>query len=240
MPVRVFFSKELSKSRKERLFEAGFEPVDIPLIRTEPVHFDRSSILRFSPDFILLSSRNGVRYFFSEVRFEDVSGASFIAVGSSTADELIKVGVKPLVPDKFSGEGLIDLLSKFDLEGKKFLIVRPKVARSIVSEFLRRKKARVKEVIVYQTLFNSSVKEELIKELKRRFDFFVFTSPSTFRSYLDLSGEPGKRRIQEAKVIPIGDVTAKAIDGEGFKIWKIPEKFTLDGVIDILLEWKSK
>ncbi len=240
MSVRVLFSKKLSENQKEMLLKAGFEPVDLPLIRTEEVPFNRNEVLSFQPDFVVFSSRNGVKHFFSRISIDDFKGAEFIAVGSSTANELTKMGVEPLVPGKFSGEGLIDLLESFNLKGKKFLLVRPKSARNVVPQFLKNKGASIKEVIVYETLPNLSVKEELIRELNRGFEFLVFTSPSTFKSYLKISNKAGKDLLAKARIVPIGDVTKKAIELEGYNVWKVPDRFTLDGIIDIILEWKSE
>ena len=239
MPVRVFFSAELKENQKEILRKAGFEPVSIPLIKTIPVEFSTEEVLAFSPNFVIISSKNGVKHFFSRIPPEKLKSSRFIAVGSSTAKKLEELSIEPLIPENFSGEGLVELLKTIDLTGKKFLIVRPKVARKVVSEFLREKGAEVKEVIVYETVTNEDAREELIREIVKGFDILAFTSPSTFKSFQKLSGEKGKGILSKGKIIPIGHVTQKAIEKEGFKVWKVPSNYTIDGIVNLILQGGS-
>jgi uroporphyrinogen-III synthase len=236
MPVRVFFSAELKENQKEILRKAGFEPVSIPLIRTIPVEFSMEEVLAFSPNFVIISSKNGVKHFFSRIPPEKFKSSTFIAVGSSTAKKLEELSIEPLIPENFSGEGLVELLNSMDLDGKKFLIVRPKVARKLVSEFLRKSGAEVKEVVVYETVANEDIKETLMAEINRGFEILAFTSPSNFKSFLRLTGERGREVLNKGKIVPIGHVTQKVIEKEGFKIWKVPVEYTVRGIIDLIVK----
>ena len=236
MPVRVFFSAELKEDQKEILRKTGFEPVSIPLIRTIPVEFSMEEVLAFSPDFVIISSKNGVKHFFSRIPPEKFKSSRFIAVGSSTAKKLEELSIEPLIPENFSGEGLVELLNSIDLDGKKFLIVRPKVARKLVSEFLKKSGAEVKEVVVYETVANEDIKETLMAEINRGFEILAFTSPSNFKSFLRLTGEKGREILNKGKIVPIGHVTQKAIEKEGFKIWKVPVEYTVKGIIDLIVK----
>jgi len=236
MPVRVFFSAELKEDQKEILRKAGFEPVSIPLIRTIPVEFSKEEVLAFSPDFVIISSKNGVKHFFSRIPPERFKSSKFIAVGSSTAKKLEELSIEPLIPENFSGEGLVELLNSIDLDGKKFLIVRPKVARKLVSEFLKKSGAEVKEVVVYETVANEDIKETLTAEINRGLEILAFTSPSNFKSFLRLTGEREREVLNKGKIVPIGHVTQKAIEKEGFKIWKVPVEYTVKGIIDLIVK----
>ena len=236
MPVRVFFSAELKENQKEILRKTGFEPVSIPLIRTIPVEFSMEEVLAFSPNFVIISSKNGVKHFFSRIPPEKFKSSRFIAVGSSTAKKLEELSIEPLIPENFSGEGLVELLNSIDLDGKKFLIVRPKVARKLVSEFLKKSGAEVKEVVVYETVANEDIKETLTAEINKDFEILAFTSPSNFKSFLRLTGEKGREILNKGKIVPIGHVTQKAIEKEGFKIWKVPVEYTVKGIIDLIVK----
>ncbi|WP_163327580.1 uroporphyrinogen-III synthase [Desulfurobacterium thermolithotrophum] len=239
MSVRVFFSANLKENQKEILKKAGFEPVSISLIKTVPLEFSSEEVLKFSPDFTVISSKNGVKHFFSRISPEKIRNSKFIAVGSSTAEKLKEIDIEPLVPENFSGEGLVELLKTINLTGKRFLIVRPKVARKVVSEFLREKGAEVKEVVVYETIANEDIKEDLIVEIEKGFEILAFTSPSNFKSFLNLTGEKGKVILNEGKIIPIGHVTQKAIEKLGFKTWKLPLNYTIDGILNLILQGGS-
>ena len=239
MPMRVFISSSLSEELLKRLESKGFEVVAFPLIKTKPIPFSKEEVIGFSPDFIIISSKNGVKHFFSVVPKEELKKAAFIAVGSSTAEKLKKLGISPLIPQNFSGEGVIELLKKLDLrelKNKKFLIVRPKVARKVVSEFLRLNGFTVKEVIVYETVINEIAKEELSKEIDKGFEFLAFTSPSNFKAFLELTGEKGKKILKSSRIVPIGHVTQKAIEKAGFSVFKVPREYTLNGIVDLILE----
>jgi len=240
MSVRVFFPRRINENQEERLREAGFSPVCIELIRTVPVEFDAGKVVEFSPDFVIVSSRNGVKHFLPKLPEAFLKRVNFIAVGSSTASSMKSYGISPLVPDTFSGEGIVGLLNGMELEGRRFLIVRPKVSRDVVRNFLLERGAVVEEAVVYETVFNASARGELLSEIERGFEFLVFTSPSTFRAFLELSGDPGREVLKSSRIVPIGNVTSKAIEERGFCIWKLPEEFTVDGVIAAILEGKAE
>ncbi|TCK05228.1 uroporphyrinogen-III synthase [Phorcysia thermohydrogeniphila] len=233
--MRVFISAEVSREQEERLKKAGFSVTAFPLIKTSPLPFEPEEAYRFNPDFVVISSKNGVKHFFSRVSPSEFKNAKFIAVGSSTSQKLRELGIEPLIPENFSGEGVIELLKTLDLKGKRFLIVRPKVARKLVSEFLSEQGAVVKELLVYETVPDSSRKEQLQREIQNGFEVLAFTSPSNFKAFLELLGDSSEELLRRAKLIPIGHVTAKAIEKRGFKVFKIPSTYTLDGIVELII-----
>ena len=233
MPVRAFVSKELPSELSKKLREAGIEFLALPLIKTVPVEFDPEEVLSFSPEAVIFSSKNGVKFFFSRILPEELREAQFIAVGSSTAQELKKLGFSPIIPANFSAEGLVELLKGREVKGKRFLVVRPKKARSLVQDFLKERGAEVREVVVYQTLPGEEVKEELLKFFSSKVDCAAFTSPSNFNAFLQLAGG---ERLKGVKIIPIGHVTRRAVEKAGFSCLPPPSEYTLKGVVDCLLE----
>ena len=233
--MRVFISTKISDEQKKKLEAAGFNVIAFPLIKTSPLPFDPEEARQFNPDFIVISSKNGVKYFFSRVSPSKFKATKFIAVGSSTAQKLKELGIDPIVPENFSGEGLVELLKTLDLEGKRFLVVRPKVARKLVSEFLKEKGIAVKELVVYETVPDSSRKEKLQEELLKGFDVVAFTSPSNFKAFLEFGGKLAETTLKEVKIVPIGHVTAQAVEKRGFKVWKLPFVYTVDGIVELIL-----
>jgi len=232
--VRVFISAKISGEQEERLRKAGFSVTAFPLIKTLPLPFEPEEAYRFNPDFVVISSKNGVKHFFSRVSPDEFKSSKFIAVGSSTAQKLKELGIDPLIPDNFSGEGVIELLKRLNVEKKRFLIVRPKVARKLVPEFLSKNGAVVKELPVYETVPDSSRKEELQNEISKGLNVLAFTSPSNFKAFLELGKELAENTLKGAKIVPIGHVTAKAIENKGFKVFKIPSTYTLDGIVELI------
>ena len=232
MPVRVFISAELPSDLKEKLESKGVELLSLPLIKTVPVDFNPLIVRAFSPDYVVFSSKNGVKWFFKKVPADWVKG-SVVAVGSSTAKKLRELGFSPLVPSEFSGEGLVELFKNQDLRGVRFLIVRPRVARKVFSEFLREKGAVVEELIVYETVQDTSNSGKILKFFEAGVDFAAFTSPSNFKSFL--SQIPTKV-LDGINLIPIGTTTKKAIESAGFRCYTLPEEFSLKGIVETLLK----
>ncbi|WP_457678986.1 uroporphyrinogen-III synthase [Thermovibrio sp.] len=232
MPVRFFISKELTPSQEEKLRERGVEFLGAPLIKTVPLEFNLKEVLNFSPQYLIFSSKNGVRHFFSKVSPPIFKGSEFISVGSATAKELERLGISPLVPKNFSGEGLIELLSSLNLKGKRFLLVRPKRARSVVREFIEKEGGEVLEVVAYETVKREEAREKVLSFFSKEVDFVAFTSPSNFRAFLELFG---LELLKGVKVIPIGHITYEAIRKKGINPLGYPETYTVDAIIDKLL-----
>ena len=41
--------------------------------------------------------------------------------------------------------------------------------------------------------------------------------------------------LKEVKIVPIGHVTAQAVEKRGFKVWKLPFVYTVDGIVELIL-----
>ena len=236
MPVRFFVSSPLSKKSEDRLKGAGVEFLALPLISFLPVEFSVQEVLNFSPDYAVFSSKRGVKFFFSRVSPELLKGVQVIAVGSSTAKELSALGFDPLVPEEFVGEGVVELLRNLPLKGARFLVVRPEKARSVVPDFLRESGASVKEVVAYRTVVNGEAEVPLKEFFSKPVDFVAFTSPSNFNAFKALLGkEEALKVLSRAKVVPIGPVSAEALKREGIEPYALPQKYTVDSLVDLVL-----
>ena len=232
MQIRVFISSNLPPDLGNRLQKENIELLSFPLIKTIPIDFNPLVVKAFSPDYIVFSSKNGVKWFFRTVPVNLIK-SSIVAVGSSTAEKLRDLGFSPYIPSEFSGKGLINLFKNRNLRGVRFLLVRPKIARKEFSRFLREKGAVVEELIVYETVNDTSNKEKLLEFFKKKVDFAVFTSPSNFKSLLSqISAE----YLKNTKLIPIGTTTKEAIEKLGFSCYTVPEEFSLRGIVETILK----
>lgn len=106
----------------EPLEELGAEIIEFPTIEIVPPksydELDESIDKIKTYDWLIFTSRNGVKYFFKRF-FEkdrdirDLSGIKICAIGTNTAKEVKKYGLKvDLVPDEFRAEGLIETFIK--------------------------------------------------------------------------------------------------------------------------------
>jgi uroporphyrinogen III methyltransferase/synthase len=106
----------------EPLEELGAEIIEFPTIEIVPPEsydeLDKSIYKIKTYDWLIFTSRNGVKYFFKRF-FEkdrdirDLKGLKICAIGTKTAEEIKKYGIKTdLIPDEFRAEGLIEAFTK--------------------------------------------------------------------------------------------------------------------------------
>jgi len=228
--LRVFVSARLPSELKGKL-EGKAELLDVPLIKTVPLDFNPLIVKAFSPDFIVFSSKNGVKHFFSRVDPRELSGVEVISVGKSTSKELEKLGLRARYPQEFSANGLVEMFKNENLLGKRFLIVRPKVASETFKNFLRERGALTEEIVAYETVPDASKSKEVLEFFKRKVDLAAFTSPSNFRSFLSFISPS---LIEDVKLVPIGTTTKEAIEREGYNVYRLPKEFSLKGIVELI------
>jgi uroporphyrinogen III methyltransferase/synthase len=184
-----------------------------PLIETAPLEdyagADRLIAKSAQFDWIVFSSNSGVRFFFERLDAagrdaRSLAGAKIAAIGATTAEQLKGRGIAAdIVPKDQSSAGLFEEFRKTGLERKKFLLVKPVVGSTELSERLSAAGASVETVAVYTTVE--------IEPAAVDFDFIdkiLFTSGSTVRAFLNRYGPVpegievlclGKPTLEEAK-----------------------------------------
>lgn len=68
---------------------------------------------------------------------------------------------------------------------------------------------------------------------KREIDYIIFSSPSTFYSFMENFKDYAKF-LKNTKIIAIGNTTKKAIESNGFNVYLIPEKPSFEEIISVL------
>ena len=106
----------------ERLEELGAEIIEFPTIEIVPPgsyeEIDSSIKKITSYDWVVFTSRNGVKYFFrrffeKDKDIRELKGIKICAIGTKTAEEIKKYGIRvDFIPDEFYAEGLIDSFMK--------------------------------------------------------------------------------------------------------------------------------
>lgn len=103
MRVLVTRAREGADRLSSRLREAGFEPIECPLVRIEPLRGVRFQTAGY--DWLVLTSRVAVR---EARRCLEGPWPKVAAVGPGTAEALREIGVEPAyVPDVHSQAGLV-------------------------------------------------------------------------------------------------------------------------------------
>ena len=132
--IVVTRTREQASDLVAGLEESGANCLEYSTINIEPV--DSYGILDGELErlheyhWILFTSLNGVEYFFQRLYAKgmdarNLKGPGIAVVGRSTADLLLKYGVRAdLIPATFTGEGLAESLLDQGVEGRNILIPR--------------------------------------------------------------------------------------------------------------------
>lgn len=207
--------------------------------------FDEIVFSKDKIDFIIFTSRHAVEMFVNrcneinkKINFKNIR---VVAVGNKTASTCNDFNIPvSIIPKKFSGEGVVEELSKYDLKNKIVFIPRSAIGREEMPHGLADRGAILKTAHVYNvTLPNKKTVTKNINKLKEKNpDMFVFTSPSTFKNYLKLLEVTNPSQYFSGySVSAIGPTTKAAIESKNVRVDVIPEEYTINGLIDAIINY---
>ena len=200
---------------------------------------------------IIFTSLNGVEYFFRRLYergmdARSLRGPGIAAVGRSTAELLLKFGVKAdLIPATFTAEGLAESLLDQGVEGRNILIPRAEQGREILPETLRGAGARVTVAPVYKNVPPQGRKDALRAELETgKINMVTFTSSSTVTNFLTMVDAADQEELEclltGVKIAVIGPITAKTVTDNGLKVDVQPDTFTIPAMIQAILDYYAE
>jgi uroporphyrinogen III methyltransferase/synthase len=245
--VRAALTRPADQGRElaARLRRAGADVLTTPTIRVRPrelsevVHREFEALPSY--DWVVFTSANGVRVFFSML-FEAkrdaraLSDARIAAIGEKTAETLLEFGIRAdLVPREFAQEGLARAIHV--TRGDRVLIPRASAARDVLEQDLTRRGAKVRVLPVYDTVADKDGIAQLKHHLTRgRIHLVTFTSSSTVGSFAEaVKAEDIPRLFSDVTVASIGPVTTAALQKTGIKVDIEATKYTSDGLADAIL-----
>jgi uroporphyrinogen-III synthase len=230
------------------LHQRGARVIECPTIELVPPErwdeIDAAAAALGSFDWLILTSVNGVRFFFGRLQALGLTvpripqGCKVCVVGPKTAEALVAFGIRPdLIPQQFTGEGVVAAFEGIDLHGKTLLFPKADGARDLIPLELARRGAVVTAPVVYRNVIPVTLPDAAQAALeKRQLDAVVFSSPSTVRNFATLLG--GEERLKELMkgiaVASIGPVTSQACRELGLAVAVEPEQATLDALVDEL------
>jgi uroporphyrinogen III methyltransferase/synthase len=224
------------------LEDAGAEVVVFPTVALAPTPDPEALAAAVEGaaayDWILFTSANGVRVFFDRFAaggrdVRELARVRFGVIGPETAAELERRLVRPAVrPADFRAEGLLEALAGEDVAGRRVLLPRAAGARSILPETLRRRGARVDEVIAYRAVRPPEADARGLRAALETgaIDALTFTSSSTVRNFVDLVGAAALARlVQNGRpvVACIGPVTGDTARELGLAVAVTPREYTV-------------
>lgn len=168
-----------------------------------------------------------------------LKSTTVIAVGPKTRQALVDRGVNVgRVPDRFSSEGLVDLMSTIEPRGKKIIIPRSGAANEFATKALTDLKMQVDEIPLY-TVRTSAVTfvwsefSELLQQ--KKVDAVIFTSTSSVNSFFEILGKlfPGSPPLDTlTNVVSIGPFTTKELKKRRIRCFEAQEH-TIRGTLDL-------
>lgn len=247
---RIAVTRPSEDPRLRALLEAqGAEVLECPVIRiVEPADYGPlDSALRGLDRYgwVVFTSRNGVAAVIRRLADLGLSLAALrdrrlAVIGPGTAETLSEHGLGADVsPVEFRAEALVDALAPHELRGARMLLPRAAVARDVLPHGLRALGALVDVVPAYRTESAGSsarVTELLAAARGRRLDAVTFTSPSTVRQFVDLTGPEALRALEGVLVACIGPVTADAARASGLRVGAVAATYTLAGLVGAVCE----
>jgi len=237
-----------AESMIERLRELGAEPFFFPTIEIvapddwAPLDEALNHLSRY--DGLIFTSVNGVRFFSQRLKeiqqdIRNLKGVRIFTIGPKTAEAVRDLGIcVDVVPDDFVAESLIESIGKENINGKRFLIPRATVAREVLPEKLREMGAQVDVAPAYQTILPSLKSDTLAKRLKSGdIQVLTFTSSSTVKNFLTLTGESLIPQIKNTRIACIGPITAKTAEDAGLTVDIIPKEYTVSSLLDAIEDY---
>lgn len=235
--ILVTATEIIAEPLAEKIRKLGGEPVVMSLIsvRAEKMYGLKEVLVRPGKRWLVFTSRNGVRFFFEQMKKERVDirslGDSRIAVmGAGTRKELENWGCyADLVPEQSCSESLAKALCAHAEPDEVICLFRAEEASDVLTKRLWEKQYRVVDIPTYRTEIMWK-KRELLREMLEDVDAVTFCSASAVSAFVQMT--EGHDLV--AKTICIGPVTAQAAKKAGLHIDKVAEQYDLEGLTEAL------
>lgn len=126
----------------------GGRVFQLPVFTIEPITFQPINIDDF--DYLIFQSSNAVHYFLHNQTLQSTT-AKIIAIGSATKKSLQGAGFAHVItPDHFSSEGILAMSLFQSISGKSILIISGENPKSLLSEKLTGRGAKITTLHCYQ------------------------------------------------------------------------------------------
>ncbi len=143
------------------------------------------------------------------------------------------------MPEEYVAESLVKAFAGEPLAGKRILLPRAAVARDLIPAELGKAGAQVDVVEAYRNVVpeNAAARAAEIFSAPKKPDWITFTSSSTVKNLLAIAGRDALDGVRIASIGPVTSATARA---HGLKVDAEAKQFTLDGLIEAILEHSTR
>lgn len=207
-------------------------------------------------EYIVFTSVNGVEIFFQELLSSELNldvrnlyNYKFICIGPKTAQKLQTYGINAdFTPQEFVSESLIPYFKNIPNQTTVYLF-RAQNARNILQDELTKLGWKVYNIPIYYSTNNSdNIPEFAINKFldclySNLITAVIFTSTSTVNNFVHLLSEKLKLDstiIHNIPAISIGPITSKAVLEQKLKLVAQADTYTIEGILNKILEIYKK
>ncbi|MBF0536951.1 MAG: uroporphyrinogen-III C-methyltransferase [Nitrospirae bacterium] len=229
----------------------GAEVYEFPTIKTIPPEtydaLDQGIDAIEGYHWLIITSVNGFKSFLERLLhrgkdIRDLRGLKICAIGEKTAQFIRGYGCRvDAVPDEFNAEGLIKMFTGthgVDIAKMRFLLPRAQQAREVFPEMVRQLGGHIDTPTAYRTVKHEGHIKRLVRLLKEgKITVATFTSAATFNYLIELLDEQHLGLFKDITIAAIGPVTEKAITKAGFKVQVMPQKATVEAMVEAIVSY---
>ena len=246
--VVVTRAEDQAESFFQLLQDAGAEAYGFPVIQTVAPEswapLDKALGRLKDYHGLIFTSTNGVKFFLQRLKatrsdIRELQGVRIYTIGPKTEDALAELGILvDVVPKDYVAESLITSLQQENIQGKRFLLPRAKVAREILPAQIRAMGAEIDVVPAYQTIVPSNDIDDFVRRLQAgTIDVITFTSSSTVTHFLQILGAEHLPFLKHVQIACIGPITADTARKNGLSVDILPKEYTVDGLATAIREF---
>ena len=253
--MRVLVTRALEQSAElaSALRSAGAEPVLAPMIALVPsdapatiAAIDAALDGLADYDGLVFASSNGVRFLAARARERGGDLSAFrgqvFCVGKKTAEAALEAGlpVSLVATGRSDAEGLLaQILQAAPADGRRFLLPRSDIGRTVIAEGLRAAGGTVDALVAYRNVRPEVDSQALRQELEAgTLAALTFTSPSTVDHFFDLLDASARRAVSDCIVAAVGSTTASALRARGIEPDVVPKRPEPRALVDALAAYQ--
>jgi len=250
--IVVTRTRQQSSELSGKLAALGAGVIEAPTIELSPPadmrSVDNAIATAGDYDWIIFTSANGVA--FTKQRLWEMGkdvrllgNAKIAAIGDATAKAVKEDLCRQvdLCPDRFVAEALADALAeRKEIAGKRFLLLRADIARTVLKDRLNAgRAAKVDDIAIYETRRAAELPPGLTEAIDaKRVTWITFTSSSTAKNFCDLLGPDYRRRLSQIRLASIGPITSQTLRELGLTPNVEAETFNIPGLVEAIQQYQ--
>ncbi len=246
----ILVTRAISQSHdfRDLLESQGAKVIEMPTLEIGPpsswVALDHGIKQIHTFNWLILTSTNGVDYFFDRLRvlkkdIRALAGLKIAVVGQKTAASLKQYQIQPdFIPPNFVAD---DLVANFpeDVAGKKIMFPRVETGgREVLVKELVERGAEVVEIPAYESRCPQAISPLALSALQEhQVDVVTFASSKTVQYFVNLIKAHDGISLENVLIASIGPQTSHTCQTLFGKVDIEAEEFTLEGLTNAIINF---